>query len=82
MHLSLLSDGYLSDSIADARNAANEGRPSFAQANRDGLLRGAMVAFTLAIPLALTVVLTPAHGAGPDPRAAAIHVLVTHLKVR
>ena len=82
MQLSLFSDGYLSDSIADARDATNEGSSSFAQAHRDGLLRGALVALTLAIPLALTVVLTPAHGAGSDQLEGAPHIRVTHLTVR
>ena len=82
MHLSLLSDGYLSDSIADAWDATDEGEPSFARAHGAGLLRGALVALTLAIPLTLTVVLTPAHGAGQGPREAATHLRVTHGTVR
>ena len=82
MHLSLLSDGYLSDSFADAPDIATGRASPFGEGLRDGLLRGMLFVLALVLPLALTVALSPAQGAGPDRPTAPTHVRVTHLSVR
>lgn len=76
MHLSLLSDSYLSDSLRDAGRLPPEG--SHGRAHRDGLLRGLLFVAALALPLALTIALTPAD----RPAAPAVTSLhVTHLRL-
>lgn len=51
MHLSALSDGYLSDAIHDGPSL--EGAQSLGVAHREGLVRGIAFAMALACPLAL-----------------------------
>ena len=82
MHLSLLSDGYVSDSIADAPDMAAGETSTFGRAHRDGLVRGALVVLAITLPLALTVALSPAQSAGPDRPEAPTHIRVTHLPMR
>lgn len=62
MHLSLLSDCYLSDSLDDA-----SGAETGAVAHRNGLLRGLVVMGVAAVLLGLTAMSTTFHSAEADP---------------
>lgn len=62
MHLSLLSDCYLSDSLDDA-----SGAETGAIAHRNGLLRGLAIMGIAALLLGLTALSTTFHSAEADP---------------
>ena len=76
MHLSLLSDGYLSDSVADA--AWLPASRDLGRRHRDGLLRGILFIAALLLPLGATIALSPAEGAKVA-FPGTTHLRVTHL---
>ena len=55
MHLSLLSDSFLSDRLNDAGIRAEHEAPSAGRAHRDGVIRGICFIAVLALPVILTV---------------------------
>ena len=56
MHLSLLSDSYLSDSMNDGgRSCYTAASRNLARSHQDGIKRGLFVMLMLALPLGLTI---------------------------
>ena len=60
MHLSLLSDGFLSDSLNDHGGPAHLDISGAGRLHRDGVVRGILFAISLAIPVLLILGFSPA----------------------
>ena len=75
MHLSFLSDSFLSDSLADADPLCAE--RSLGRAHRDGLLRGLLFVAALALPFGLMAALAPSQAAKVAP-SDTTHLRVVH----
>ena len=71
MHLSLLSDSFLSDRLNDSGVHVDQDVPTLGRAHRDGLVRGLCFASVLALPVILALVPSVA-----DEASAAISTVV------